>query len=417
MPLLAVGLNHRTAPVALRERLAFNVPELPPALQALRGRGVDEAVIVSTCNRTELYCAQQGEDSRCAVDWLSEYRGLSSRDLEACLYTHAEGDAVRHVLRVASGLDSMVLGEPQILGQLKNAYRVSAEAGASGKVMHKLFQYAFAVAKRVRTDTAIGSSPVSVAFAAVRLAQQIFGNLSRSCALLVGAGDTVELCAQHLHEKGLGRMVIANRSLERATGLAHQFGGYAIALEDMPQHLHEADIVVSATASPQPVLTREMMRAALVLRRRRPIFAVDIAVPRDIEASVAELEDVYLYTVDDLDAVIQENLRSRRMAATAADEIIANEVQHYMEWLQSLDAVATIKALRGQAESLRDELLDKALRQLEAGEDPAGVVGTLATQLTNKLTHQPTVRLREASQGGRAELMRAARELFDLGRG
>lgn len=416
MPLLAVGLNHKTAPVALRERLAFGNPDLVPALEALRSfGGVEEAVIVSTCNRTELYCALGRADDRSAVEWLSSYRGLSARELEGCLYTHADGDAVRHVLRVASGLDSLVLGEPQILGQLKDAYRVSSEAGASGKVLHKLFQYAFAVAKRVRTDTAIGSSPVSVAFAAVRLAQQVFGDLSRSCALLVGAGDTIELCAQHLHEQGLGRMIIANRSLERAVNLAHKFSAYAITLDDLTQHLHEADVLITATASPQPVITRPMLSAALVARKRRPVFAVDIAVPRDIDPEVSRLEDVYLYTVDDLDAVIQENLRSRRLAAAAADEIISNEVQHYMEWLHSLDAVATIRALRGKAEAVRDELLERARHQVLCGEDPAEVLATLANQLTNKLTHEPTVRLREASGGGRPELLRAARELFDLG--
>jgi glutamyl-tRNA reductase len=318
------------------------------------------------------------------------------------------------MLRVASGLDSMVLGEPQILGQMKDAYSAATEAGTVGKLLSKLFQHTFSVAKQVRTDTAIGSSPVSVAFAAVSLARQIFGDLNGLTALLIGAGETIELAARHLHENNVGRMIIANRTLARAQTLAAEFDAYAISLGDIPAHLAEADVIISSTASQLPILGKGSVERALKLRKHKPMFMVDIAVPRDIEPEVDELDDVYLYSVDDLKDIIEENMASRREAARQAEEIIDTQVSHFMSWLQSLDAVDTLRAYRESAELQRDEMLNKARARLACGNDPEQVIQELATQLTNKLIHQPSVQMRQASMNGRQELLDAARELFSL---
>jgi glutamyl-tRNA reductase len=339
---------------------------------------------------------------------------LHSEQLRNYLYIHSGQDAVRHLLRVACGLDSMILGEPQILGQIKTAYGNARTAGTIGKLLSKLFEYSFSVAKQVRTDTAIGSSPVSVAFAAVRLAQQIFGDLQSNTALLIGAGETIELTARHLHEKGLGRMIVANRTLERARTVAKEFSGYAITLEEMPTHLAEADVVITSTASPVPILTKAMMERVIKIRKHRPIFMVDIAVPRDIAADVAELEDVYLYSVDDLNQVIQENLRSREQAALKAEEIIETEVSHFMGWMNSLDAVSTICALRDQAQETRHSLVEKAKRMLDSGKPTYEVIDYLAHTLTNSLLHAPCAQLRQAGYDGRTDVVMIARQLFQI---
>jgi glutamyl-tRNA reductase len=416
MPLFVIGLNHRTAPVAVREKIAFDPDHLPQALAGFTGvEGVSEAVILSTCNRTEIYCWHRRADPSGMRRWLLDAKGVASQDLGAYTFDLTQADAVRHVFRVACGLDSMVLGEPQILGQLKSAYQTASQAGALGKLLNRLFQSAFFVAKQVRTDTAIGSSPVSVAFAGVRLAEQIFGDLRQQTALLIGAGDTINLTAQHLRERGLSDLIIANRSLERAQSIASRLGGYAIPLGNLAQHLAKADIVIAATASPRPLLTRTMVEQALKTRKHRPMFLLDIAVPRDIEADVGKLADAYLYTVDDLEAVIQENLHSRQLAAQQAEDIIATEVAHFMEWLQSLDAVSTIQALRDKTEAIRAKALQRAKRRLARGDPPAEVMALLANTLTNTLTHAPYVKLREASSAGREDLLKAAWELFDLG--
>ncbi len=416
MPLLVIGLNHKTAPVAIRERIAFGPDQLTQALAGFTGvEGVSEAVILSTCNRTEVYCWHRRADASGLLGWLLNAKGAAAKDLGTYTFGLTDADAVRHVFRVACGLDSMVLGEPQILGQLKSAYQTARQAGTLGKLLNRLFQSAFFVAKQVRTDTAIGSSPVSVAFAAVRLAEQIFGDLRQQTALLIGAGDTINLAAQHLRERGLHDLIIVNRSLERAQSIASRLGGYAIQLGNLTQHLAKADIVISATASPEPLLTRAMVEQALKTRKHRPMFLLDIAVPRDIEPDVGKLADAYLYTVDDLEAVIQENLHSRRLAAQQAEDIIATEVAHFMEWLQSLDAVGTIQALRDKTEAIRAEALERAKRSLARGDSPDEVMALLATTLASKLTHAPYVKLREASSAGREDLLKAAWELFDLG--
>ncbi len=330
------------------------------------------------------------------------------------MYTHQADGAVRHVMRVASGLDSMVLGEPQILGQLKSAYGAARSSGTVGTLLGKLFQQAFFVAKRVRTDTSIGASPVSVAFAAVALARQILGDLSTHTALLVGAGETVQLTARHLSANGLGRMIIANRTLESAHRLASEFGGYAIELAEIPAHLAEADIVITSTGSPDAILHTDEVRRAMQTRKRRPVFMVDIAVPRDIESAVGKLPDVYLYTVDDLHEVIEENRNTRRDAARQAEEIIDQHVGRFMGWLGTREVLGTINGVRGNAEASRDEVLDRARRRLAAGHPPEEVMQYLANTLTNKLLHAPTVQIRRAGAGARHDLVTAARTLYDL---
>lgn len=414
MTLLAFGLNHTTAPVAVRERIVFAPDAVPEALHALQRDGAAaEAAILSTCNRTEIYCAVEDPDSARPVDWFTGFCGRHALDLDTHLYVYPDASAVKHVLRVASGLDSMVLGEPQVLGQLKDAYQAGVQAGSVGHLLGRLFQHSFRVAKEVRSNTAIGSHPVSVAFAAVRLARQIFGDLDRGTALLVGAGETIELAARHLAEHGLKRLIIANRSLERAQRLAGEYSGYAITLPDLAHHLYEADIVICSTASAEPVVDRDMVRAALARRRHRPMFILDIAVPRDVDPAVAELEDVYLYTVDDLHGVIEENLRTRREAAVQAEEIIDTQVVHFMQWLEARDTFATIRALRDRAGIIQREVTDDALRRLRQGADPEQVLQDVLRLLTNKLMHSPSAQLRAAGET-REDLARAAKELFGL---
>ena len=415
MTLFAFGLNHTTAPLEVRERVTFNGEALPGALLDLSHQdGVTEAAILSTCNRTEIYCSLEPVDPRGPIDWFSAYHGLRYTDLQPFLYHHPDLNAVRHMLRVACGLDSMVLGEPQVLGQLKSAYQTALSTGSVGHLLGRLFQHSFRVAKEIRSNTAIGTHPVSVAYAAVRLSQQIFGKLSDKTVLLIGAGKTIELTARHLRENGLQRMIVANRTLESAQRLAREYSSYAITLEDIPQHLYEADIVIASTASEDVILERETVAAALARRKRRPIFMVDIAVPRDIDPTVGELDDVYLYTVDDLKDVIEENLHSRREAARQAEEIIDTQAVCFMDWVHSLDAVNTIVALRDKAAVVRDASVDQALRRLEHGVPAETVLRELARTLTNKLVHEPSARLRGADDHCRDQLLYAAQELFGL---
>jgi glutamyl-tRNA reductase len=414
MQLFAFGVNHTTASIDLRERVSFTPEQAGHALHDLaRQTEVDEAVIVSTCNRTELYCCVP-EDRQAVLEWFSQYRGVPLDHLRKHLYLHQRADAARHLLRVASGLDSMILGEPQILGQIKTAYQQAYRAGTVGNLLGRLFQHSFTVAKQVRTDTAIGSSPVSVAFAAVRLAQQIFGELTPYTALLIGAGETIELAARHLRENGLRRMIVANRTLERARNLATQFGGYAITLPEIPDHLAEADVVISSTASDQIIVHADQVKQAIKTRKRRPVFMVDIAVPRDIDPAVGKLDDVYLYTVDDLNEVIQENLRSRRQAALQAEEIVDTQVNHFMGWLQSLEAVDTICEIRAGAEQAKQRLLRKAQRMIDNGKPASEALHYLAHTLTNTLLHTPCTQVRQAGYAGNLEMIGAARRIFQL---
>jgi glutamyl-tRNA reductase len=413
MALLALGLNHQTAPLDVRERVAFEPDAMPGALSDLaRQPGVNEALILSTCNRTELYVDVEPGAEIVPQDWLLAHHRLDTRQLDEFLYRHAEDDAVRHLFRVATGLDSMVLGEPQILGQVKAAYQTARVAGTLRAPMERLLQQTFAVAKRVRTDTRIGANPVSVAFTAVRLAERLFADLHQASVLLIGAGETIELAARHLTETGVHRLIVANRTLENAQALATRFSGYAIALTDLPQHLADADIVISSTASREAVLSKAMVAEAIHARRRKPMFLVDIAVPRDIDPAVAEIEDVYLYTIDDLQQVIDANLRSRQAAAREAEAVIDMQVAHYVAWRRALVANNPLTELRHDAEGQRDEVLAKARALLASGRTPEQALDFLAHTLTNKLLHAPSANLRAAAQRGDAELLRAAQRLF-----
>jgi glutamyl-tRNA reductase len=406
MPLLTLGINHQTAPVAIREKITFAPEQMDQALQqATALKGVNEAVIVSTCNRTELYCevADQYEDS--ITRWLSEFHQLKNVELKPYLYEYRDQDAAQHLFRVASGLDSLVLGEPQILGQLKTAFEKANSNQSVKTVLGRLFQHGFTVAKKVRTDTAIGSNPVSVAFAAVSLSKQIFGELSSLSALMIGAGETIELAARHLKGQGVGAITIANRTLERAQNLADELGATAISIGEIPEQLVNSDIVISSTASQLPILGKGATEAALKARKHRPIFMVDLAVPRDIESQVGELDDVFLYTVDDLKEVIDENRRSREEAANEAMDIIQVEVQHFSHWIKTHQSADEIRLLRNRSDRIRQECLKKAQQMLQQKEDPAKVLETLAANLTNKLMHGPTVQMRKALKEGDAGLI------------
>ena len=415
MALYAFGINHKTAPVEIREQVAFAPEGIEDALATLVAeKGVNEAAIISTCNRTELYCGLDDDDDGTVLDWFRRYHKLELDEVSPYFYAHPNDGAVQHILKVASGLDSLVMGEPQILGQVKQAFSTAINAGTVGQTLNRLFQHTFQVAKQVRTDTAIGASPVSVAFAAVSLSKQIFTTLEQHTALLIGAGETIELVARHLHESGVGRLIIANRTVEKAHNLASELGGYAISLSEIPDHLSEADMVISSTASQLPILGKGAVESALKIRKHRPMFMVDIAVPRDIEPEVGTLEDVYLYTVDDLQEIIEEGLRSRQEAAQQAEEIIETQVCHFMGWLRSLDAVGSIRALRSQGEELRDQSLERAMRQLSSGKDPELVLKEMAHQLTNRFLHTPSDQLKQAGYDGRSELLIAAQELFQL---
>ena len=416
MPFVVIGINHRTAPVEIREKVVFASDELSEALRELVAvAGVRESLIVSTCNRTELYCfSDSGTEP--LMHWLAAWHDLSAHnlDIQGSLYRLQGTAAVEHLFAVACGLDSLVLGEPQILGQLKDAYRAALDEGVTGPYLNRLCQTAFSVAKRVRTQTRIGANAVSVASAAVSMARTVFEKFEGHTALLVGAGETIALAARHLHSHGIRRIIVANRSIERAQELASEFNGFAIGLDALGAHLAEADIVISSTASPTPVITYDAVRAALRVRRRKPIFMVDIAVPRDIEPEVAKLEDIYLFTIDDLQNVVNENMESRRDAARSANQMIAAEIAQFEQQLKMLDAVPTIRRLREEAEQVRVQTTEQARRMLATGRDPAEVMEFLAMTLTNRLMHSPSQRLREAAERGEPEIIRAAHELFAL---
>jgi glutamyl-tRNA reductase len=417
MSLITLGLNHKTTPVELREKLAFTPDNLSTAMQSLQQLDcVSEAAILSTCNRTELYCTIKPEaissSDQTLIDWFSQFHGYDPQQLKDYLYLHPHRDTIRHALRVASGLDSMVLGEPQILGQMKQAYSQAVQQGTMGTLLGKLFQHAFSVAKQVRTDTEIGSSPVSVAFAAVSLSKQIFGELNHSTALMIGAGETIELAARHLDAQGIDHIIIANRSVDKAQQLAEQYDGEAIALTQIPDFLHRADIIISSTASPLPILGKGAVEKALKKRKHKPMFMVDIAVPRDVEQEVGDLDDVYLYTVDDLQDIIQENLQSRQQAAEQASEIIDVQVENFLNWERTLEAVDVIRDIREHAEAMSQDILNKALKQLAQDKSPEEAMAFLARTLTNKFLHQPSIQLRQAGQDNHHEVIDYARTLL-----
>lgn len=423
MGIIALGINHKTAPVAVREKVSFDPATMPDVLQQVLKTltPVTEVSILSTCNRTEIYCSYidggseaDQQTGQAILSWLSNHHDVDEQVLNDSSYIYHDTAAVQHMMRVASGLDSLVLGEPQILGQFKSAFAVSQQAGTTGSELGRLFRQTFTVAKDVRTNTAIGQNPVSVAFAAVSMAKHIFSDFSKSTALLIGAGETIDLVAKHLKDAGIKQIIVANRTLARAQKLAEQFHAEAVLLEDIAQELPRADIVISSTASPLPILGKGTVERALKKRRHAPMFMVDIAVPRDIEEEVGDLNDVFLYTVDDLKDIIEENVKSRQDAAKHAEQLIISGVERFMRELRSLDVVSTVTALRSQVEDLRDECLVKARKQLANGDDPSKVLQQFAHTYTNKILHTPTKQMRKAGADGQLEMMDWVQELFQL---
>ncbi|UIP28591.1 glutamyl-tRNA reductase [Photobacterium sp. TLY01] len=416
MTLLALGINHKTASVDLRERVAFSPEKLTEALQTLAQHPeVNSGVIVSTCNRTEIYCDVNHTGPGVMIDWFSRFHNLSAEELMSSLYFHEEQAAVRHLMRVACGLDSLVLGEPQILGQVKQSYSDSRDHDNMHGMLEKLFQKAFSVAKRVRTETDIGGNAVSVAFAACTLAKQIFESMSEARVLLIGAGETTELVARHMVEHGCRSLMIANRTRERAQALADEFGAQVISLPEIPDHIHNADIIISATASPLPIVGKGMVEKALKKRRHQPMLLVDIAVPRDIEAEVGELDDAYLYSVDDLESIVERNREQRKVAAIQAEAIVSEESAAFMRWLRSLEAVDSIRQYRCYADDIKNDLLSRSLQALANGSAPEKVLAELSNRLTNKLIHAPTKAMQQAAHDGEPEKLALIRETLGLG--
>ncbi|TNV22208.1 glutamyl-tRNA reductase [Buttiauxella sp. B2] len=417
MTLLALGINHKTAPVSLRERVTFSPDTLDQALNSLLEQPmVQGGVVLSTCNRTELYLSVEEQENlhEQLVRWLCNYHNLNEEEVRKSLYWHHDTEAVAHLMRVASGLDSLVLGEPQILGQVKKAFADSQKGHSLSSELERMFQKSFSVAKRVRTETDIGASAVSVAFAACSLARQIFESLSTVTVLLVGAGETIELAARHLREHNVQKMIIANRTRERAQVLADEVGAEVISLSDIDSRLQEADIIISSTASPLPIIGKGMVERALKARRNQPLLIVDIAVPRDVEPEVGKLANAYLYSVDDLQAIIQSNLAQRKAAAVEAETIVAQECREFMAWLRAQSATETIRDYRSQAEQIRDELTAKAVAALQQGADAETVLQDLAWKLTNRLIHAPTKSLTQAARDGDDERLQILRNSLGL---
>ncbi len=415
MSLLALGLNHHTAPVAIRERAVIDENNLSHALQNLHQvREVKEATIVSTCNRTEIYCGMHENSVEPVSKWMHEFLDISNDLIMPHLFTRTDESAVQHLMRVCSGLDSMVLGEPQILGQMKHAYKEASNTGTVGTELSQLLQSAFSVAKQVRTDTKIGSSPVSVAFAAVTLAKQIFADFSQHSALMIGAGETITLTTRHLHSNGIGSIRIANRTLSRAQALAETVNADAIELSQLATALEHADIIISSTGAPLPILGKGAIEAAMRARRYRPLLIVDIAVPRDVETQVGDIDGVFLYTVDDLNNVVDEGRQQRQAAADQAEEIIQHQVELFMQKMRAAGANDTIRSYREQVQQTQAQLLEKSRKQLRAGQDPDAVLQQLAHALSNKLMHAPTKKMKEAAAQGDNDLLLAAQSLFDL---
>ncbi|MGI4816110.1 MAG: glutamyl-tRNA reductase [Janthinobacterium lividum] len=442
MQLLAIGINHHTAPVALRERAAFPVDQIAPALRGLRALwpvrqgasaapelaaasasrraaieqaagAIAEAAILSTCNRTELYCATDDSFTHeRATAWLSTYHNIPLEELTPHIYALPQSAAVRHAFRVASGLDSMVLGETQILGQFKDAVRTASEAGALGTYLNQLFQRTFAVAKEVRGQTDIGAHSVSMAAAAVRIAERIFENVADQRVLFIGAGEMIELCATHFAARRPRELVVANRTAARGLALAARFSGHAMALGELPARLHEFDIVVSCTASTLPIIGLGAVERAIKQRRHRPMLMVDLAVPRDIEAEVGQVGDVFLYTVDDLGAIVRENSSLRQAAVADAEAIIETRVSHFMQWVDTRGVVPLIRSMHADADSIRRYELERAQRLLARGDDPQAVLEALSQSLTNKFMHGPTQALNRAAGSERQQLLELLPRLF-----
>lgn len=411
MSLIACGINHKTAPVTIRERVAVPNHTLTLALQDLnRSIGSNEAAILSTCNRTELYCV--GTDSDHLLDWLSDYHRLTLTELKPYFYTYSGEAALEHMLRVACGLDSMVIGEPQILGQMKQAFATANQAGTLGKQLTHVFRHVFTASKRIRSTTAIGLNPISIAYVGVQLAKYIFADLAQNMVLLIGAGETIESVAKHLQKQGLKQLLFCNRTKAGAQRLAEQYGGQSFMLEELPNYLPQADIVFTATASQVPIIGKGLIEQALKSRKYRPMLMIDLAVPRDIEPQAADL--VYLYDLDALKQIIARNFNQRLDAVKQAEEIIALEIMEFNRWQRYLGAVDTIKAYREQINGVRRACVAKGRRLLAQGKDPAVVLDMITQTLANQIMHQPSVELRTAGYEGQTELIDFARQLLGI---
>jgi glutamyl-tRNA reductase len=412
MQLYTVGINHTTAPIAIREKVAFDPDHLSQALRNLMDNKVNEAAILSTCNRSEIYA--KARDPQIIVDWLCNYHGIKLKTIQSHLYIYENQKAIQHAFRVASGLDSMVLGEPQILGQMKQAIKTAENTGTLGVLLNKLFQKTFSVAKEVRTKTDIGMSSISMAAASIKLAERIFGDLKTSKVLFIGAGEMMELCAEHIKKKHPKSMTVANRSLDRGLALAKKIKGDACLISELYDRLHEFDIILSSTASQLPIVGLGMVERALKTRRNRPMFMVDLAVPRDIEPEVGELNDVYLYTVDDLSHLIEEGLTNRQSAAIEAEKLIDLHVKDFTQWFKTRTIVPTIKALRDHAESYRVTELKKAQKLLNQGMKPEEVLEVLSKALANKFLHHPSQALNEAHGEEHELLTKTLKKIYPL---
>ncbi|OIQ84768.1 glutamyl-tRNA reductase [mine drainage metagenome] len=421
MLLAAVGVNHQTAPLDVRERLAFSADSLKEALRTLRdsllshrpgGDGPVEAAILSTCNRTEIYCATSADPREALVHWLAQSRALSEGELSSHSYRLVQDDTVRHAFRVASGLDSMVLGEPQILGQMKDAVRAAADTGTLGSTLGQMFQRTFAVAKEVRSTTEIGAHSVSMAAASVKLAETVFENLADCRVLFIGAGDMIELVATHFAARKPRHMAIANRTLERGARLAQQFGGEAMRLADVPQRLAEFDVVITSTASTLPIIGLGAAERMVKQRRHKPVVMVDLAVPRDIEAEVGELADVYLYSVDDLTELVRTNSEKRQAAVEQAESIIESRVQGFLQWMDSREQVPLILQLQEQSRQWQNAELERARRMLARGESPEVVMDMLARNLSQKFMHNAYAAMHHTDPDHREQVARAVQRLF-----
>lgn len=412
MQLYTIGVNHTTAPIEIRENVAFGAETMHEALCDLTGKNAEEAAILSTCNRTEIYV--QSPEAAPVIGWLADYHKLDVNNIQPYTYTLSNKDAVKHAFRVASGLDSMVLGEAQILGQFKQSVKVAQEAGTLGTNLHKLFQSTFEVAKEVRTNTDIGGSSISMAAAAVKLAQRIFGDLAEQKVLFIGAGEMISLCANHFAAQKPKSMTVANRSIERGAELAEKLNAESILLNDLPQRFAEFDVVITSTASQLPIVGLGMVERAIKARRHRPVFMVDLAVPRDIEAEVSQLDDVFLYTVDDLAQVVSDGIENRQEAALDAETIVTARVDNFMHWLKKRDAVPIIKALRDQAEIVRTAELEKALKLIQKGENPEKALEILSAAITNKFLHAPSHALNQSHGDEHDQLEQLIRNIYQI---
>ena len=416
MPLILLGLSHDTAPITLRERVAVPEAKLLEALSHLNQQsGVLESLIISTCNRSEFYCRITNDADRSLLNtWISGYFKIDENELETHSYRKFNTELIRHLMRVAAGMDSMVLGEPQILGQVKTAFAFAEKAKTTGKVLHRLLEMVFSASKTIRTETSMGENSVSVASTAVKLARQLYDQLSEQTVLLIGAGEMIELSLKHLQHQGVNKFIIANRSLDNAVKLAASFNAEAISLDQLQSRLPDADIIFSSTAAQEPILTQQMVKECQKLRRHRPLLLVDIAVPRDIAADVAKISSVYLYSIDDLQQVIENNLKLRANAVGKAEVYVEQYLHDFLRWWRGHQVAASIRRIREQSHTITEIAVANALQQLAKGKDPEKVIRALGTQLTNKLLHVPSTRLREAAANENREVMDAAIHLFDI---